>query len=64
VPRSREWSWREPSHRSPQTGRLAIWELVEAYAHCADRRDAVERVTAIGRRKLGMSHSKLDEVLH
>jgi uncharacterized protein YbjT (DUF2867 family) len=25
---------------------------------------AVERVTAIGRRKLGISHSKLDEVLH
>jgi hypothetical protein len=44
--------------------RLAIRELVEAYAHCADRRDAVERVTAIGRRKLGIPHSKLVEVLH
>jgi uncharacterized protein YbjT (DUF2867 family) len=39
--------------------------MVGGYAlHYAVDHPAVERVTAIGRRKLGISHPKLDEVLH
>src|ERR1700719_3900517 len=34
-----------------------------AFRHALDQ-PGVERVTAIGRRKLGISHPKLDEVLH
>ena len=39
--------------------------MVGGYAlRCALDHPAVGRVTAIGRRKLGISHPKLDEVLH
>jgi len=41
------------------TGMVGGYALRYALDH-----PAVERVTAIGRRKLGISHSKLDEVLH
>jgi len=41
------------------TGMVGGYALRYALDH-----PAVERVTAIGRRKLGISHSKLDEVVH
>ena len=41
------------------TGMVGGYALLHALDH-----PAVERVTAIGRRKLGISHSKLDEVVH
>jgi uncharacterized protein YbjT (DUF2867 family) len=41
------------------TGMVGSYALRYALKH-----PAVERVTAIGRRKLGISHSKLDEVVH
>src|ERR1700724_3253727 len=41
------------------TGMVGGYALRYALDH-----PAAERVTAIGRRKLGISHSKLDEVLH
>ena len=41
------------------TGMVGGYALRYALDH-----PAVERVTSIGRRKLGISHSKLDEVLH
>jgi putative NADH-flavin reductase len=44
---------------------VGITGMVGGYAlHYALVHLAVERVTAIGRRKLGISHSKLNEVLH
>jgi uncharacterized protein YbjT (DUF2867 family) len=55
---------------APTAGRIRIaivgaTGMVGGYAlHYALAHPAISRVTAIGRRKLGISHQKLDEVVH